>query len=230
MTSFLSRLDGNIVVTILEAGWEVAMKVAAFTRAENQTLPALAARIVLSVIAFVAFYVEAAGVLVNSIEYLLQHHWYLLMLACCLVLLLLCAAILSLYEHFWHWQGSSVIMAFLLRRQNRARDVVVEDDREWVEVGKHILVMLGKFLLWVLFVLANTELANYVWHNYAVAHPMYNMEILFVNSLEAAGILVGSAFALLHLYPRFFNWSTIQTYSQVPVHPGSQHQPLQNIL
>ena len=233
-----SRLDGNLAVTILEAVWEVVTRVAAFVRAENKSLSSLVAKIIISILAYGAVYVELAGSLLTAVEYLLMHRWYLLAATCCLVLLLLSAGMLALYEHLWHWQGNDCIRAFFMRgrdHSNRSsRNAVVEDDdHEWMEMGKTVLRWLGKFLLWCVFVLLNTELHFWIFSQYLVAHPHYSTEVVLVDSMEVLPLLVGSAVALLHLYPQFFDWQGgMEEYSSstryLPVNQNAQQQVFQN--
>lgn len=201
----------------------------AFFRAENQTVPSMIGKVLLTVVTYVFVFTRVSDGIISMIAFLTYHQWFLLTVTCSLALLAISALFLALYEFLWRWQQQDCIRMVMATQQQRgARNVTVEDDdnmwQSYLKQAGKILLILA---LWVIFCVANTKLEFWIWQHYLVAHPDHNAEIQFVNCLEVAPILLGAAFCMYYLYPPFYTWNYDGQASSTN---GNDSETLQNLL
>lgn len=150
--------------------------------------------------------------------YLVQFHWYALAITTSTVVLVLSTALLASYEWMWRWQ-SNVLSPTNNNSHNNItmnavstlrRPVTIEeddDDDTWKAWALRLCRIFGILIVWSIYCWTNVQLDYFIfWSNYATAHPDYNLELIFVNALQAAPILVGAAYTIYHLYPPFYSW------------------------
>jgi hypothetical protein len=140
--------------------------------------------------------------------YLVDHSWYLLGITCAVVVLGISYSLLTIYQWMWHWQSQSWIGLSTTTPSNYHRIVthdVDDEDATWQtwakKIGRGALIVVG----WALYCWGNVRLDYMVfWSQYSDSHPGYNLELLFVNSLQAAPILIGAAYTLSLLVPAWY--------------------------
>jgi hypothetical protein len=204
----------------------------AFFRAENQTVPSMIGKVLLTVVTYVFVFTRVSDGIMFTIAFLFDHRWLLLTVTCSLALLAISALFLALYEFIWRWQQQDCIRMVMLtqqQQQQRARNITVEDDdnmwQSYLKQAGRILLILA---LWVVFCVANTKLQFWIWH-YLAAHPDHNAEIQFVNCLEVAPLLFGAAFCMYYLYPPFYTWN-YDGQASVSNTNGNHSETLQTLL
>ncbi len=180
------------------------------TNAENNTMVSRVLRVIVTSLSFCFFYTKAAGTLLNAMVYLVDHHWYLLAITCAIVVLGISFSILAVYQWMWRWQE----WVLLSTNPTYHRVVTLDDEDEtWPALAKTMGWKALFVLMWALFCWANVRLDYLVfWSQYADAHPQYNIELIFVNCLQAGPILAGAAFALYYIYPAFYQRPMTPTY------------------
>jgi hypothetical protein len=215
----------SAAVPLLERVWRI---LALATSADNESLGSRGLRAFLTAFSHAFVYTKAAGSMLNAMVYLVDYHWYVLSISCAVVVLAMSAAVLTWYEWMWRWQAwirissssSSIRAASSASSSQHHRVVTVEDEDDddedgdddddddswqaWAKkLGRILVILLG----WSLFCYVNVRLDYWVfWSQYSVAHPKFNLELIFVNCLQATPILVGSAYTLYHLVPTFYTW------------------------
>jgi len=198
-------MDISAVLSAVQRTWRVVVHA---TSADNESLSSRVLRVAFIVMSYGFFYTRSAGTLLNAMAFLVDHHWYVLGVTCAVVVLAISGAILASYEWMWRWQS----WIFLSPLQQRVVTVDEDDDAAWQvwakKLGRGALIL----LLWSLYCWINVKLDYYVfWTQYSVAHPDFNLELFFVNCLQAGPILIGSAYTLYYLYPQFYTWHRQQT-------------------
>ena len=178
------------------------------TNAENGSVASRMLRIALSLFLYCSLYTKFSGTLLNAMVYLVDHSWYLLAVTCAVVVLGISYSLLALYEWMWHWQSQPWIWMVPTAQSTYRRIVthdVDEEDVTWKtwtkKVGRCALIVIA----WALYCWGNVRLDYMVfWSQYSDAHPGYNLELLFVNSLQAAPILIGATYTIFLLFPAFY--------------------------
>lgn len=222
--SRLLNMPLSTLSPLLERIWCLVQQ---YTNSENDSIASRVLRILLTVSSFCFIYTKAAGTLLNAMVYLVDHHWYLLAITCALVVLGISLFFLAVYQWMWRWQ--QWVLGFSYRSYHRL--VVVDDDdnetvQHWFKkIGRAVFVV----LCWAVFCLVSVRLDYLVfWSQYSDAHPEHNLELIFVNSLQAGPILMGAAYALSHIYPDFYQASSVSSHRPIPSDTGESS--LHNLL
>jgi hypothetical protein len=198
------------VLEILSPAWE---RMTLLLSADNPSVLSILCRVGISLTSYTLMYTRISGTILWTMVYLLDHHWYLLAVTSSVALLVLSALMLTSYEFFWRWQQHLTLIltpnitnassSSFSRNSNRV--VTVEDDDESVQAwAKFLGYKLGILGAWFVYCVINIQLDLWIWSKYLVAHPDHNLELFFVNCLEAAPILIGAAYTLQYLYPPFY--------------------------
>ena len=199
----------NTVWPTVEVVWS---KILFHLNADNPSVLSKVLRVIFTLFSYVMLYTKVSGKIAWTIAYLLDHHYYLLMVTCSVALLAVSALLLTSYEYMWRWQD--VCLSLTSNTTARSNVLIVDDDEEdsliaWAKtVGRKVFIL----LMWSVFCAMNTKLDFWIWTQYMVAHPHYNMEVQLVNCLEAAPLLLGSACAMYYLYPPFFTWHRTSSF------------------
>jgi len=181
--------------------------VAAATRYDNEASMSLALRAFVGLFSYTVIYTKVTGTLLNGVLFLVTHRWYVLAMTCSVVVLLVSAALLSLLQWMFNWQGRFLAQTVTSDPQRIRRSLHVEDDDDlsmltWAKAAAHCLLVC---ILWTIFCWVNVRLDYALfWHQYSTANPVYNMELYVVNALQALPILLGAAYAVYHLAPSLF--------------------------
>lgn len=191
------------VVSMIQGVWSAVKHV---TSAENESVASRILRIVLSGLLYCSLYTKISGTLLNAMVYLVDHSWYILAVTCAVVVLGISYSLLVLYQWMWHWQSWLWLSpsAGSTYRRIVTHDVDDEDAtwQTWArKVGRSALILVA----WAFYCWGNVRLDYIVfWSQYSVAHPGYNLELLFVNSLQAAPILIGATYTISLLFPAWY--------------------------
>jgi hypothetical protein len=193
------------VASLLQGVWSTVKDV---TSAENGSAPSRIIRIVLSGLLYCSLYTKVSGTLLNAMVYLVDHSWYLLAVTCSVVVLGISYSLLILYEWMWHWQSQSLVWLSPSAQSTYRRIVthdVDDEDATWQTWAKKVARGTLIVVAWAFYCWGNVRLDYMVfWSQYSDAHPRYNLELLFVNSLQAAPILVGAVYTISLLFPAFY--------------------------
>lgn len=200
---------------VFEFVWKSWSLVSEATSAENTSTANLAIRVAVTFLTYVVFYTRTVGVLMTGIWFLVAHHWYVLASTCSVVILLLSSVVLISFEWMWQWQAKLMSFFFQGSAARGRRQVIVDEDYgegdqqfdSWQVWSKKLcrgaLILLG----YTVYCWLNIKLDHKVfWAQYDHAHPKHNLELFFVNCLQAAPILVGAGFTLYKLDPRLIRW------------------------
>ena len=184
------------------------------TNAQNKSVVSRIIRVVATGFSYVAVYTSFTGMMLWAVAYLMDHGWYLLAVTTSVVLLLVCGVLLAFYEWMWQWQGRAMTNLCSNNSRfgyNRLRSVNVLDDDEmeddlslrgWIKQIVHALVTCS---IWSLFCVLNVKVDFWITDQYIHARPaFFRFELILVNCLEAAPILLGAAVLLYYAYPSFY--------------------------
>jgi hypothetical protein len=215
-------MDLSSLPPVVESVLRIA---SAATRHDNESLISLVFRILLGAFSYCFVYTRIAGALLNTMAYLVAHRWYILAMTCSIIVLLVSAALLSLLQWMFNWQGrllASVSDPRRLRRLVHVEDDDHDDDSilAWAKmIGRSLLIC----VLWAVYCVVNVHLDYALfWHQYSAGNPIFNLELLVVNSLQAGPILLGSVYAMYHLVPSLFaSTMTAHPQSSLPVNTAA---------
>ena len=213
-------MDLSALPPVVESVLRIA---SAATRYDNESTLSLVLRVFLGFFSYCFVYTRVARVLLNTMAYLVAHRWHILAMTCSTIVLLVSAALLSLLQWMFNWQGH--LLASISDPRRLRRLVRVEDDEHddnsilwWAKmIGRSLLIC----ALWAVYCVVNVHLDYALfWHQYSAGNPSFNLELLVVNSLQAGPILLGSAYAIYHLVPSFYE-STGTAHLHTPLPTNS---------
>jgi hypothetical protein len=192
------------VLSILSPAWE---RMTLLLSADNPSMLSILCRVGITLTSYIIMYTRISGMILWTMVYLLDHHWYLLAFTSSVAVLVVSALLLTSYEFLWRWQQR---LALFTPNTTNNRVVTVEDDDNddesfpaWAKFFGYKLGILG---LWFVYCVINIQLDLWIWSKYLVATPDHNLELFFVNCLEAAPILIGAAYTLQYLHPPFYTY------------------------